>query len=70
MGWYLARRVAAMVPVFLGATLLIYGMVFLLPGDPIAELGGDRPLSPAVVAQLRAQYHLNDPFLLQFLHYL
>src|ERR1700733_6984789 len=70
MGWYLARRVAAMVPVFLGATLLIYGMVFLLPGDPIAALGGDRPLSPAVAAQLRAQYHLNDPFWLQYLHYL
>ena len=70
MGWYIARRVAAMVPVFLGATLLIYGMVFLLPGDPIAALGGDRPLSPAVAAQLRAQYHLDDPFWLQYLHYL
>src|ERR1700744_1697819 len=70
MGWYIARRVAIMVPVFLGATLLIYGMVFLLPGDPSAALGGDRPLSPAVAAQLRAQYHLNDPFLMQYLHYL
>src|SRR6201995_4724715 len=70
MGWYIAQHVAAMIPVFLGATLLIYGMVFLLPGDPIAALGGDRPLSPAVAAQLRAQYHLNDPFLLQYLHYL
>jgi oligopeptide transport system permease protein len=70
MGWYIVRRVAIMVPVFLGATLLIYGMVFLLPGDPIAALGGDRPLSPAVAAQLRAQYHLNEPFLLQYLHYL
>src|ERR1700753_4453890 len=70
MTWYIARRVAIMVPVFLGPTLLIYGMVFLLPGDPIAALGGDRPLSPAVAAQLRAQYHLNDPFWLQYLHYL
>ena len=70
MVWYITRRTAAMIPVFLGATLLIYGMVFLLPGDPIAALGGDRPLSPAVAAQLRAQYHLNDPFLLQYLHYL
>jgi hypothetical protein len=24
MGWYVVRRVAAMIPVFLGATLLIY----------------------------------------------
>lgn len=59
-----------MVPVFMGATLLIYAMVFLLPGDPIAALGGDRPLSPAVAAQLRAQYHLDDPFWVQYVHYL
>jgi oligopeptide transport system permease protein len=70
MGWYVVRRVAFMVPVFLGATLLIYGMVFLMPGDPLAALGGDRPLSPAVAAQLRAQYHLDDPFWLQYLRYL
>jgi oligopeptide transport system permease protein len=70
MGSYIVRRIAVMVPVFLGATLLIYGMVFLLPGDPIAALGGDRPLSPAVAAQLRAQYHLDDPFVVQYLHYL
>lgn len=70
MGWYIARRIAVMVPVFIGATLLIYAMVFLLPGDPIAALGGNRPLSPGVVAQLRAQYHLDDPFWLQYLRYL
>jgi oligopeptide transport system permease protein len=70
VGTYVARRIAVMVPVFLGATLLIYAMVFLLPGDPIAGLAGDRPLSPGVVAALRAQYHLDDPFWLQYLRYL
>lgn len=70
MGWYIARRIAVMVPVFLGATLLIYGMVFLLPGDPLAAIAGDRPLTPAVAAQLRARYHLDDPFIVQYLHYL
>lgn len=70
MGAYIGRRVLAMIPVFLGATLLIYAMVFLLPGDPIAALGGDRPVSPALAAQLRAQYHLDDPFWLQYLKYL
>lgn len=40
---FIARRTLAMIPVFLGATLLIYAMVFLLPGDPIVALGGDRP---------------------------
>jgi oligopeptide transport system permease protein len=67
---YIGRRLLAVVPVFLGATLLIYAMVFLLPGDPVAALGGDRPLNPALAAQLRAQYHLDDPFWLQYLKYL
>ncbi|AFC51925.1 MULTISPECIES: ABC transporter permease [Mycobacterium] len=70
MGWYIARRIAVIVPVFLGATLLIYGMVFLLPGDPLAAIAGDRPLTPAVAAQLRARYQLDDPFIVQYLHYL
>lgn len=70
MGWYLVRRIAAMVPVFFGATLLIYAMVFLLPGDPLAAIAGDRPLTPAVASQLRARYHLDDPFLVQYLRYL
>ncbi len=60
-----------MVPVYLGACLLIYGMIIsCCPAIPIAALGGDRPLSPTRSPQLRAQYHLNDPFLLQYLHYL
>ncbi|MGB8506141.1 ABC transporter permease [Mycobacterium sp.] len=70
MAAYIGRRILAMIPVFLGATLLIYAMVFLLPGDPIAALGGDRPVSPALAAQLRAQYHLDEPFWLQYLKYL
>jgi oligopeptide transport system permease protein len=70
MTGYVLRRILVMIPVFLGATLLIYGMVFLLPGDPIVALGGDRPLSPAVIAQLRAQYHLDQPFWMQYLRYL
>lgn len=70
MWWFVTRRLAIMVPVFIGATLLIYAMVFLLPGDPLAAIAGDKPLTPGVAAQLRAQYHLDDPFWQQYLHYL
>ncbi|MGU3433083.1 ABC transporter permease [Actinomycetes bacterium M1A6_2h] len=70
MTWYIGRRVLQMIPVFIGATLLIYAMLFLLPGDPIAALGGDKPLTPAVQAALRARYHLDDPFYLQYLQYI
>ncbi|WP_186627205.1 ABC transporter permease [Rhodococcus sp. BP22] len=70
MTWYIGRRILQMIPVFIGATLLIYAMLFLLPGDPIAALGGDKPLTPAVEAALRARYHLDEPFFVQYLEYL
>lgn len=65
-----ARRLVDLLVVFLGVTLIIYLMVFALPGDPIAALGGDRPLAPNVVAELRARYHLDEPVLQQYLRYL
>ncbi len=55
---------------FLGVTFLIYAMTFALPGDPIKALGGDRPLTDAVVRALRAEYHLDQPLWLQYLQYL
>ena len=60
---YVARRLLQMVPVFFGATLLIYAMVFALPGDPVAAMGGERALNPDLQAQIRAQYNLDQPFL-------
>ncbi|MCI6583630.1 MAG: ABC transporter permease [Mobiluncus porci] len=67
---YIGRRLLQIIPVLIGATLLIYALVFLMPGDPIQALGGDRGLSPAAAAALRAKYHLDQPFLIQYLLYL
>ncbi|MCG2796960.1 MAG: ABC transporter permease [Cellulomonas sp.] len=67
---YTLRRLAELLVVFLGVTLLIYLAVFALPGDPIAALGGDRPLSASVQTALRARYHLDEPVLQQYLRYL
>ncbi|SDH58841.1 ABC transporter permease [Agrococcus jejuensis] len=63
-------RLLELAIVFVGVTFIIYAMVFSLPGDPVAALGGDRPLPDNVVAQIRAQYHLDDPLWLQYLRYL
>jgi oligopeptide transport system permease protein len=70
LGRYVARRLLQMIPVFLGATLLIFLMVFALPGDPIEGLFGERAANPAVVAQLRAEYNLDEPLWKQYLLYL
>ncbi|ALA68228.1 ABC transporter permease [Corynebacterium lactis] len=70
MGWYIGKRILQMVPVFFGATLLIYAMVFAMPGDPIAALAGDKQLPPEQIAALRAHYHLDEPFFVQYWEYL
>ncbi len=66
MARYIARRLLMAIPVLIGASFLIFSMVFALPGDPIRALGGDRPISEAVQQQLREEYNLDDPLVVQY----
>ncbi|WP_280183765.1 ABC transporter permease [Nocardia cyriacigeorgica] len=70
MAWYIVRRLLQMIPVFFGATLLIYFLIFKVSGGSVAALAGDRTLTPALEAQLQARYHLDRPFIVQYLYYL
>ena len=70
MGKYLLRRVLQVIPVVLGTTLLVYALVFALPGDPVKAMFGDKPVNPAVEAQLRAEYNLDKPFIVQYFIFL
>ncbi len=63
---YVLKRLLQVVPVFFGATFLIFALVYAVPGDPIDALVGDRPLEPAVRAELRKRYHLDDPLLVRY----
>jgi ABC-type dipeptide/oligopeptide/nickel transport system permease component len=56
--------------VLFGVMLIVYGMVFLTPGDPIQRLAGNKPLAPSTVASIKASYHLDQPFMVQFFLYL
>ena len=67
---FVIRRLLLTIPILIGASLLIYAMVYALPGDPVRALAGDRPLSAAVQAQIRADYNLDDPFAVQYAKYL
>jgi len=70
VAFYILRRILQAIPVFFGETLLIYFMVFAMPGDPIAGLFGDKQPNPAVLERLRAEYHLDEPFLVQYGYYI
>ncbi|MFF4097988.1 ABC transporter permease [Streptomyces sp. NPDC001903] len=70
MGRYVARRLLQMIPVFLGTTVLIFLMVYSLPGDPVASLFGDKGADPATLAALRHEHGLDLPLYQQYWNYL
>src|SRR5437868_14539989 len=57
-GAYIQRRLVLSVFVLIGVTLVIFGMVHFLPGDPATTLLGDRATQQNVAA-LREQFGLN-----------
>ncbi|MGW1995945.1 ABC transporter permease [Embleya sp. NPDC001921] len=64
-------RLVAIATVLLGAATLAFAGLKLLPGDPVATLlGPQTTASPAVRAQIRADYGFDDPLVSQYLHYL
>lgn len=69
MWWYVAKRLLQTIPVFLGATLLLFSMLKLRPGDPILNLVGDKPISDELRAALTERYALNDPLFVQWLQF-
>jgi peptide/nickel transport system permease protein len=58
------RRLAGAVPVLLLVSLITFGMMRLIPGDPSAVIGG-LSATPAQLAQIRADLGLDEPFLVQ-----
>ncbi|GGU08877.1 ABC transporter permease [Streptomyces violascens] len=70
MGRYVARRLLQMIPVFLGTTLLIFLMVYSLPGDPVAALFGDKAADPTTVAKIRHDLGLDHSIWRQYWDYM
>jgi oligopeptide transport system permease protein len=70
MARYIVKRLLQTVVVFVGVTFIIFAAVFLVPGNPVAALGGGQPLSATVVHDLELKYHLNEPFIDQYGRYL
>ncbi|MCE7082143.1 ABC transporter permease [Streptomyces sp. ST2-7A] len=70
MGRYVVRRLLQMIPVFIGATLLVFLMMYALPGDPVRALWGERSVDQAQIAAMKADLGLDLPLWHQYLNYL
>ena len=52
------------------ASFVIFGAIYLAPGNPIAALSGGRSIPPDSLKVLEARYHLDQPFLVQYWYWL
>lgn len=59
-----------MLVVLLGTSFLMFLLSHIIPGDPIRALFGFKPPPPELLAELRDQYGLDDPFVIQYSKYL
>jgi peptide/nickel transport system permease protein len=63
---YVGRRVVALVLLVVVISFVVFSLLYLAPGSPEQVLLGARPSTPETIDAIREEYHLNDPFLVQY----
>lgn len=66
---FIFGRLLYVVPTFIGITIVAFGFVRVLPGDPVLLMAGERGVSPERHAQLMAQFGFDRPLWEQYLEY-
>jgi len=65
---YALQRGLTAIPVLLGVSVLVFGFIHLIPGDPAVTMLGERA-TPEKVAEIRARLGLDRPLWEQYVHY-
>ncbi|MGO4715389.1 ABC transporter permease [Bradyrhizobium sp. 2TAF24] len=65
---FLGRRLLQLVPTLFFVSVLIFSLQQLLPGDPALVMAGEER-DPAVIAEIRQQYHLDQPLPVQYVYW-
>ncbi len=66
---FVLNRIALLIPIFFGVTLVSFGFIRMLPGDPVAALAGERDMTPERHAEMMAKLGLDKPAWQQYLDY-
>jgi peptide/nickel transport system permease protein len=66
---YAVRRSLTVIPVLLGVSVLVFGFIHIIPGDPATTMLGERA-TPERVAEVRRQLGLDRPIVEQYLIYM
>jgi len=67
---FLLSKLLYLIPTFLGITIVAFGFVRILPGDPVLLMAGERGVSPERHAELSAQLGFDKPVVMQYLDFL
>lgn len=66
---YIGKRLLIMIPIILGITLIVFAILNYTPGDPAKLLLGFNATEESLEA-VRAEWRLDDPFLVRYVRYL
>lgn len=66
---FVLRRVISLIPVLLGVTILVFGLIHLTPGDPVQLIMG-QDYTPEGAEALRHELNLDEPLYVQYLTWL
>ncbi len=63
---FLVRRAITFIPTLIGVTLITFIIAFVIPANPARAWAGGIKANPQVVAMIVKEYHLNDPWYVQY----
>ena len=66
---FLGKRLLQLVPTLFFVSVIIFSLQQLLPGDPALVMAGEER-DPAVLAQIRRQYRLDQPVPVQYVYWM
>src|SRR5689334_5013086 len=69
MGRYFLRKLLLVVPTLLGATVIVFFALRVLPGDPVRAMLGEEATADAI-DRLRRELGLDEPLIAQYWSYL
>lgn len=67
---FLLKRLALLIPTFIGVTIVAFFFIRILPGDPVQVLAGERGVSPERHAEVMRQLGFDLPLWQQYFNYL
>ena len=67
---FILRRIVALIPLLFIVSVIVFGLVLLVPGDAATRLAGGEDASPQQIEEVRTELGLDRPFVTQYVDWL